>query len=112
MPRRDTGFVWVVDDGRALGEFRTRDSTAEERSLIANAESAEAIPTIDDPSMDAYLVQSPLTIAMLDLSKTPTVSRSDVYRGASEHGIENRRLDYMFPLPVALISPDGSIEIF
>jgi hypothetical protein len=111
MPRHDTGIVWVVDDKPALGAYRMRASAADERDLLANRTCT--IPTIDDPAIDARLIQSPLTMAWLDLSKIPpTVTRSEIYHAASDHGIENRRLDFMFPLPIALIYADGKVEIF
>lgn len=114
MPQDDVGVVWVVDDNIALGNctYKRRDSTTEERSLVSGAfsESADRIPTIDDPTIDSRLARSPLTIVFLDLSKTPSVRRSDIYYGASEHGIEKRRLDYMFPLPIAWISSEGVVR--
>jgi len=113
VPRRDVGVVWVIDEHETLASHKTRPSSDEVRALLGYTltdATSKKIPTIDDPTFDERLKRGPLTIAILDEASAP--DRVAAYRVASDQGMENRRLDYMFPVPIALISVDGKTTLF
>jgi len=115
--------TWVVDEKKApLGDYLgSRWASREEMALlgitsgpaVGEYEAGEQVgirTIVEEPRVDKQLLKGPLTIAVLDLPpQRPT--EEQIYRSSAAHGIENRRLDYMFPVPVAVISPEGKIAL-
>lgn len=119
LPHQDMALVWMVDDPLVLSEYARRQATPEESALMArehDPDYAKSIPTIVDEQFEEHMLRSPLTLVLLNhvihANLIPPDNRMALYHAGSDCGAEGRRLDFMLPTPVALVSTTGQVTMF